>query len=57
MKALLTLFSIEHVLMCTPMFILCSNIQARNRYLESELYGQLYEEQVTIIIKQKMMMP
>ena len=47
MKALLVLFTTEHLLMCAPMFILCYNIWDRNYYLDTEFYGQLYEELVS----------
>ena len=48
MKALLVLFTTEHLLMCAPMFILCYNIWDRNYYLDTEFYGQLHEELVCV---------
>ena len=49
MKAILGLFAIEHLALCTPMFILSYNIYLRNCYLDT-LYGQLPEEQVRKLI-------
>jgi hypothetical protein len=48
MKAMLVLFTVEHLVMCFPIFILCAKIYQRNKYLDT-LYGQLSEEQVTIL--------
>jgi hypothetical protein len=48
MKALVVLFTVEHLVMCFPIFILCANIHQRNQYLDT-MYGQLSEEQVIII--------
>ena len=45
MKILLVLFTVEHLFMCFPIFILCVKIHQRNIYLDT-LYGQLVEEQV-----------
>jgi hypothetical protein len=48
MKAMLVLFTVEHLVMCFPIFILCAKIHQRNQYLDT-MYGQLSEEQVIII--------
>ena len=47
MITLLAVFSLEHLFMCIPIFILCHRIKLRNIYLET-LYGQLPEEKVSL---------
>jgi len=45
---LLGLFALEHLVMCSPMFILYFKINERNLYLDT-MYGQLKEEQVLTV--------
>jgi hypothetical protein len=44
MKTLLMLFSLEHILMCIPIWILNFNINKRNIYLD-EFFPRVFEEQ------------
>ena len=46
MVVMLALYSIEHLVLSIPIFILCYSISRRNLYLENKLYGQLPEEKV-----------